>query len=208
MAERVFDPNDAWGRFARGRDRFGRAVWLRPGRAAERHPTIELLDRVDPAATGRRHRYRVKAGVRWLRVVLHGFDRQPLVSTDYLLRVDGQGPVSRTTDERGLLEEIVPAWAVHATVEVGGYTWQVAIGALVPTRQTPDEGQRGAHQRLANLGYPASAGEKVASTEAAGEESEAPFDVEVWRFQRREALASSGDIDDAVIHAAVERHRV
>ena len=122
--------------------------------------------------------------------------------------VDGRGPVARTTDEQGLLEEIVPAWAVHATIQAGGYAWQVAIAALVPTTKVPDEGQRGAHQRLTNLGYPAAVPERVSSTEAAGEETDERFDVEVWRFQRHEALASSGDIDDAVVHAAVKRHRV
>ena len=166
-------------------------------------------DRVDPAAaTGRRHRYRVKTAVRWLRVVLHGFNRQPLVSTDYLFRVDGRGPISRTTDERGLLQEIVPAWALHATIEAGGYAWQVAIGKLVPTMNTPNQGQRGTHQRLTNLGYRASVRPRAVSTEAAGELAEAPFDLEVWRFQRREALTASGDVDDAVVHAAVKHHRV
>ncbi len=165
-------------------------------------------DRVEQATTGMRHRYRVKAAVRWLRVILHGFDRQRLVSTDYVFRVDGRSPISRKTSSEGLLEEVVPAWAVHATIHAGGYEWQVAIGALVPTLKTPDEGQRGAQQRLANLGYPVGSRESVDRTAAADEELEAPFDVEVWRFQRHEALSATGDLDDAVVRAAVKRHRV
>lgn len=37
-------PDDDWGRYARGRDHFGRDVWVRPRHMAERHETIEHLE--------------------------------------------------------------------------------------------------------------------------------------------------------------------
>lgn len=166
-------------------------------------------ERVDLAGTGRRHRYDVKPAARWLRVVLHGFDRQPLVNEDYLLHVQGRGPIAGTTDPRGLLEEPIPAWVVQATIEVSGYRWELAVGALVPTANVPDDGLRGAKQRLSNLGYPARDTRHRASTDAAStDELDDAFDVEVWRFQRQESLASTGIADKAVIDRSVKRHLV
>lgn len=176
------------------------------------HDRVKILvrdERVDAAATGQRHRYRVKAAARWLRVILHGFDRRPLASEEYVFRVDGRGPIARTTTERGLLEEPIPAWAVHATIETRQHLWQVAIAALVPTTRVPDEGHGGGRQRLSNLGFPARSTERRASTdEAAGEANADAFDVEVWRFQRLESLASTGVANEAVVRAAVKRHLV
>lgn len=172
---------------------------------------LQREERTDAAETARRHTYRIAAAARWLRLILHDPQRSPLAAEPYVFDVDGRPPVSRVTGTDGALEEPIPPWATRATVRTRSFEWRLAIAELVPTTRVPDEGRRGARQRLWNLGYPVDLGApRMARTDTALDLESAPanFDPEVWRFQRMAATSASGELDEATTDAAVALHRI
>lgn len=172
--------------------------------------------RTDPAQTGKRHEYHMVPAERWLRVILHDELRRPLRECPYVFTVEGRRPSHRSTNGDGLLEEPVPAWAVRARIETARFDWTVEIAALLPVAKSPDHGQRGARQRLFNLGHPAAPQppEEVTTRSAVAAPSDPEpfgnpnFDPEVWRFQRLSALNDTGDVDAPTIDASVSAHLV
>jgi hypothetical protein len=98
-------------------------------------------------ATGATARFRLKRSLPKLRLVVCGFDGQPLADTDCTVTIDGAQTAARTGSD-GLLELDLAPGAREATLEVNGQSWALEIGHLDPV-----DTDTGLWARLRNLGY-------------------------------------------------------
>lgn len=119
--------------------------------------SVVIPDRGSPKqkpnlSTGRSHPFTLKVPGRYLRVALRDAQGAPLSGRPYLLTF-GPEVIEGSTDDAGFLEAKVPFSVSQVTLECEGHSWELALGALRPMKDTPDDGVSGAEARLMNLGY-------------------------------------------------------
>lgn len=155
-------------------------------------------DRIEEAATGRRHQFQVIRSSRVLRLrLLDAFD-QPFVHEPYQLVIDGVlVPGDFRTDDDGALVHEIHGKSRAGSVTVAAYTWNIDIGSLDPVGSTPDDGVAGVQGRLFNLGYDVGVIDGVAGRRTL---------QAVREFQEDRALKVTGVIDDLLKAALVAAH--
>jgi len=138
--------------------------------------------RVITCAAGKTHKFRRKDVPERLRLQLLDEDDQARASLSYVLDVDGKR-TNGTSDGDGWVEEWISPAAKSATLELDDEIVDLSVGALPPVSE-----DRGVIARLAGLGFLADE-----------REAEVPRRLEkaLVAFQRAQALAESGKIDDA-----------
>ncbi|NLF32590.1 MAG: LysM peptidoglycan-binding domain-containing protein [Planctomycetes bacterium] len=131
------------------------------------------------AATGQRHRFRLKGVPAKLRIRLL-IDDEPRANEPYTLMIDDTFAARGTTDGDGTVEQSIPPGARTGRLIVGEGdhedVYELRLGALDPL--DADAGVRG---RLANLGYDIAAGLEGA----------------IRAFQEAEGLDATGTMDAA-----------
>jgi hypothetical protein len=149
-------------------------------------PPLEL--REDSVATGSVGRFKLTVPPLKLRLRLtsHGKARGNLA---YELRIDGQEPITGTTDGDGWLEQPLPPAAVRATLAIddGEEQYDLLLGHL-----DPHDSVTGVQQRLRALGYYFG---RVDGNLAAQTQNS------LRNFQSQNGLTASGEIDDATCNA-------
>jgi hypothetical protein len=142
----------------------------------------ELRSKQESGATEQRHRFKRKGVPSILRLQLKKLG-EPRANEKYVLDLDGQ-LIEGETDGNGMLEHPIPpdCKGGRLLLKNGAETIPVKIGHLDPVSEVS-----GVQQRLNNLGYPASDGQRIdAKTRAALE-----------TFQREHGLDVTGEPDDA-----------
>lgn len=143
--------------------------------------------RVEPAATEKRHEFVRLGKPLKLRVVLLDPDGTPMADTACVLRIDADA-TQLSTDDEGLLEQVITPDAergrltVRDTARGVDYEIPVQIGHLDPV--CANSGQAA---RLANLGYDADGEDPPAGTLAA-----TPLRLAVEEFQCDQGLTIDG----------------
>lgn len=99
-----------------------------------------------PLASDREHQITVRRDVLRLRLLLADVFGLPIANASGNLEVGGSS-VPVTTDGNGLLSTVIPRDAREGVLEIAGWTFRIAIGALQPKSES--EGQTA---RLSNLG--------------------------------------------------------
>jgi len=139
--------------------------------------------------TGQRHRFRRKGVPDRLEVVLrsHG---QPRANVAYRIKVAGQ-TVAGATSEAGEIKHTIPPNAGSARIELEtGEVYTIALGHLDPATEPA-----GARARLRNLGLL-----------ERGRDSDQDLSEALARFQARQELEASGDLDTATSQALRDAH--
>ena len=155
-------------------------------------------DRVEEAATGRRHTFHVARSPRILRLRLLDVFDEPFVEEPYQLTIDGAlVPGDLRTDEDGSLVHEIHDNARAGTVSVAAYTWSFEIGSLDPVKGTPDDGVTGIQGRLFNLGYDVGPLDGIAGPRTLNA---------IREFQEHRLLRVTGLIDDLLKAALVAAH--
>lgn len=202
--QHVVKPGECLSSIALDAGFFPESIWdheanaeLREARAGNAHALVagdvltipDLSRREHSVAIDAQHKFRRKGVPAVFRVKLE-IDDEPLANEPYLLRVDGLQKRGITDGEGRVCETIWPG-AREAVVTLGegddAIEFAFALGQLDPA-----DTERGARQRLASLGH------------ACGEAEE--FADDLRAFQAAEALAETGELDDATIAKLIELH--
>jgi hypothetical protein len=181
-------------------------VWNAPGNAGLRqvrddpHQLLPGDDVVIPAkhpkdfvrATGQSHPFTAHVEKLKLRLVLRDITGQPMAGRAGKLIVDG-AEQQITTDGDGLFEAPVPRGCQKGRVDIDGYTFDLAIGALAPFSE-----RRGQADRLMNLGYWRGS-------------SDDPYDLDartlaIELFQDDKDLAPTGEADTDLLDQLSQEH--
>jgi N-acetylmuramoyl-L-alanine amidase len=155
--------------------------------------------RDEPAATGARHRFKVKPLRTMLRVVVKNEADEPLAGKRFELKLGGE-TYEGSTDGDGVVEQRVPEGDeigeltvyLHEDDEGERYHWDVRVGHLDPIAEV-----QGVQQRLNNLGFYCG--------EADGRTDER-LRLALRGFQDIAGLEKTGEIDDATRAKLVEMH--
>ncbi len=121
-----------------------------------------------------------------IRICLIDADHHPRRGVDYTLVVGGQ-TYTGTTGDDGLIAHAVPSGIADGQLTYDDYTRQVAIQQLGEPRQST-----GAQLRLRNLGF-------------VGATADMPR-LAIERFQQRNELPISGELDDTTAQTLRDRH--
>jgi N-acetylmuramoyl-L-alanine amidase len=199
----VIRPGDSLANIAYENGLLVETLWLHPDNAAlrERRPDRNILMPGDvlaipakrvgriEAATGQRHRFRLKDVPHQFRLQL--FDNEiPRRRQAYKLTVRGAGFTAQrdgTTDERGVLSTYIPPRARDARLSIDAtqgspLELDILFGSLDPVEELS-----GVQKRLANLGFACPVDGRMSGQTRHALES----------FQQRFALAVTGEADEA-----------
>lgn len=147
--------------------------------------------RLEPAETEKRHRYR---SVCWrvklrVRILDQG---EPRAGEKYTLLV-GEQKLTGTTDDDGVVEQMVPAWEKRAVLRLGeAEDYMLHIGELDPLAKAT-----GVQARLNNLGYG-----PLEVTGQAGDRTRGAL----RQFQGAHGLPVTGEADQATIDELEKAH--
>lgn len=153
--------------------------------------------RSEGAETGRRHTFYTHEMARLLCVrLLDGFGK-PYANTAYRLELDGHLAVEDQTDATGMLSVDIPVTAGRGRISVQDAAWEIGIGELNPMAHVDDDGVSGAQGRLRNLGYDPGPIDGVLGplTRRA-----------LWRFQHREGISETAELDAATRQHLITVH--
>ncbi|MGD2064237.1 MAG: peptidoglycan-binding protein [Nitrospirota bacterium] len=146
--------------------------------------------RFETVATEQRHRFVRKGVPATLRLVVEHDDR-PIADAPYHLTIDGI-PFSGETDEQGLLELDIPPDARSGSLEIDGLTYELSFGMV-----EPEDEDKGAQVRLANLGFYEGAIDGVVG----------PLTRRALAdFQARVGLEQTSELDDETLRLLLHRH--
>jgi N-acetylmuramoyl-L-alanine amidase len=112
----------------------------------------EKVEKKQPAATTKVHKFRVAGSQRILRIVVEDLDGKKLAAKAYEIEIEGK-VTAGVTGADGLIEQPIPLDAENGSLTVGRYTWTLAIAHLNPLDDTSDDGVSGMQARLRNMGY-------------------------------------------------------
>lgn len=145
----------------------------------------ELIQKQEDAATDQRHRYRRKAVPAQVGFKLLDEAGEPRAGVEYILRIDDSNFTGKTASD-GSLEFDVPPDARSAKIEIPetGEVFDLGIGHMDPI-----DTDSGAALRLSNLGF--------AVESAEGEPDPDSLAAAVRRFQTKNDLEVTGELDDA-----------
>lgn len=147
------------------------------------------------APTGSTRAFTLSTGTRHLRLSLRDSVGEALAKKPYLLLL-GQQVLEGATDAEGFLEHQVPLGADTASLECEGHCWELALGTLLPMRETPDDGVAGAQARLINLGYALNpTGRMTLELRSA-----------IRAFQHHNGLSITGRLDAETVQRLEEQH--
>jgi hypothetical protein len=155
---------------------------LQPG---DRVVIPDLVQRSEAGDTGQRHRFRrvgVPARLR-LQVLSAG---QPIAQAPYTLIVDEVLSLKGSTDAEGMVDQTVPANAVHGLLLVEGDGQPVVLMRVLFGGLDPVVSDTGAEKRLRNLGF-----------WREDDAKETAFTEALRRFQRVASLPVTGLPDTA-----------
>lgn len=112
-----------------------------------------LRKKEEQAATGKHHRFVVKAPRKWLRIVFKTPKGEAYTNEPYVLEFGGGRSSSGKTDGTGLVNEPVAPGETTATIEIAGRVLALRLGHLNPNGDVENEDLSGIQARLNNLGY-------------------------------------------------------
>jgi hypothetical protein len=173
---------------------------LRPG---DRVYIPDHEERQEERGTGARHRFETSRYQVRLRLVIKDDEGNPYAGKRYELDAGGDSARTGTTNDRGLIEQTIPAdlqeaelriWLGDATIGEDPYEWRLRIGHLDPV-----ETNEGVQARLNNLFYPCGGVDGVLGTNT----REA-----LITFQSDEELDETGRADSATRDRLEQRHDV
>lgn len=147
--------------------------------------------------TGKSHTFVVQLPKRTISLKLRDPLGKPIANTEYTLIVDQQEWPSRKTDEDGLVNEEVPAYAKRVELRVNDEVVTLNLGHLNPVEEVHDDGVSGIQGRLANLGY--YEGESTGVLDEATEEA-------IRAFQADQDIAVDGAVTDELCAALTKAH--
>jgi hypothetical protein len=152
----------------------------------------EAKKKTAQVATGKLHRFVLKAPKIMLRVVLHDEEGKPLASKPFKIVIGGK-TINGTTKGDGLVEVPIPIDARDGKLEIEGHELDLRVGHL-----DPGHAISGVQSRLRNLGY--NLGDEHGELGPVTREA-------ISRFQETEGLEVTGEPNDQTLAKLKERHR-